>query len=273
MILTLWLLLFTPAAIGWSGEALLSWNGIPVEGSYVQVDLGVYSLGKYLGECEVNRPEILNEVKTQLEKGDYYRKRTRDQKNRSTLLTVFVDPNYMLHILTLRNDACPDCKGTGVRASPLDRLSIRMDVQLNCLKCKGSGIIKDNKTERYFVLSAEDFTNRERGREIVKSQAYANAPVGAEQWVERLISKNPRERLEACLWLDDNYIRIGGFFNDVMPMLKKARYFDSNEKRKIMVWQFWAGKDDPQFQDRAYYRIYADGNSGKITKKGFYPGR
>lgn len=104
-------------------------------------------------------------------------------------------------------------------------------------------------------------------------KAFSGAPAAAPQWVERLASGNPRDRLAACAWLDENYVREGAFFQDIMPMLKKARYFDSNEKKRTMVWQFWAGKDLPEERDRAYYRIYADSKSGKITSKGFYSGR
>jgi hypothetical protein len=259
---------FSPA-----GDGSLSWTMAPKEGRYLGINLGVYSLGKYLAECQVNRPEILNEVKSNLREGGYYRKRTRDQKNRPTTLTVYVDPSYMLHIVTHRNDTCPDCNGTGTRAAPFDKFTARLEVRFACLRCKGEGEIKDNQTERYFLLSSEDFENREEGREVMRSRNYAEATRGAEQWVERLASRNPGERLEACLWLDDNYVRAGVFFQDIMPMLKKARYYDTNDKRKIMVWQFWAGKDLPGEEDRAYYRIYADSRTGKITEKGFYPER
>jgi hypothetical protein len=264
--------------LGWplaltGAEGSFTWTMAPRSGKYLAVNLGAYSLGKYLGECQVNRPEILNEVKARLREGEYYRRRTRDQKNRGTLLTVFADLDYNLHIATYRDDTCPDCGGTGTRAAPFEKLSSHVSVQFACLKCKGTGVIKDNLTEKIFVISSEDFENREEGREIAKAKAYRNAPPEAERWVERLISKNPRERLEACRWLDQNYLREGMFFNDAMPMLKKARYFDSNEKKKVMVWQFWAGKDDPGLADHAYYRVYADGKSGKITGKGFYSGR
>jgi hypothetical protein len=90
-------------------------------------------------------------------------------------------------------------------------------------------------------------------------------------WVERLVSKNPAERLAACEWLDKNYVRVGGQFTDIDPMLRKARYHESNDKKRIMVWQFWAGRDVPGASRKAFYRIYANSKSGKITEKGFYP--
>jgi hypothetical protein len=245
----------------------------PRTGNYIPINLGAYSFGKYLEECQVNRPEILNEAKTLLREGKFYRKRTRDQKTRGTLLTIYVDPDYLLHIITYRDDTCPDCKGTGTRAAPFENITSHVNVRFACLTCKGTGVIKDNLTERHFVLSPEDFENREEGREVAKNRAYAKAPPSSERWVERLTSKNPRERLEACRWLDQNYVAIGRFFIDIEPMLKKARFYDANDKKKIMVWQFWAGKDDPALQDWAYYRIYANAITGKITEKGFYAGR
>lgn len=254
-----------------AGENSLTFTGAP--SNYVGLNFNVYALGKYLSDCQVNRPEILNEVKTLLSKGEYYRKETKDQKGKHTYLTVFVDKDYILHIITYRDDDCPNCKGSGMRRAPFANITSRVDINFNCLTCKGSGLLKDHNTDKYYILSAEDFENANQGRQIMAQRAYSKAPAGAEAWVERLASNNPRDRLEACVWLDANYVRNGMMFQDVMPMLKKARYYDTNEKKKTMVWQFWAGKDMPEERNRAYYRIYADGNSGKITKKGFFPGR
>lgn len=256
-----------------AGEKPFSWTPAPAQGFNIAVNIGSYSLGKYLTECQVNRPEILNEVKALLQEGKYYRKRTKDQKARGTLLTVYVDNSYMLHIVTFRNETCPDCKGSGKRAAPFGSLSSHVEVQFGCLKCNGKGYLENQVTERYFMLSPEDFENPEEGRRIMGQRAYAEAPQGTQAWVDRLASAKPQERLEACLWLDENYVRVGEFFQDIMPMLKKARYYDANEKKKIMVWQFWAGKNMPEENNRAYYRIYADSQTGKITKKGFFSGR
>ena len=255
-----------------SGERAFSWTHAPAKGDNIAVNFNAYNLGKYLNECQVNRPEIVAEVKDLLRAGKHYRKKTRDQKGRATTLTVYVDKDYMLRIVTYRNDVCPDCNGTGHRSAPFAKLTSKVDVNFGCLECKGTGELKNNTTEKYYVLSPEDFENPEEGRRLFQQRSYANAPSGANVWVERLASPDPRQRLEACLWLDQNYVKKGTFFQDIMPMLKKARYYDSNEKKRIMVWQFWAGKDMPQERNRAYYRIYADTKSGKITEKGFYSG-
>lgn len=258
------------AGFGYSMEKGFSWSYAPAQGDNVQAQLAAYQLSKYLEECQVNRPEILAEVKSSLDDGKYYRQRTRDQKNKGTLLTVYVDRDYILHIVTYRNEQCPDCQGTGTRVKPFENIANRVAVRLRCLKCDGKGEIENFTNERYFTLSSEDFEHPEEMRALFKNRAYSNAPQGTEMWVERLASDNPKERMEACLWLDKNYVREGVFFQDIMPMLKKARLYEANEKRKLLVWQFWAGKDLPNERKRYYYRIYADSKTGKVNRKGFY---
>ena len=254
-----------------SGEKPFSWTSAPPRGSYIGANLSVYSLGKYLAESQVNRPEIVAEVKDQLSGGEYYRKRTKDQKGKSTELTVYLNNEYTLYIKTYRNETCPTCGGTGTRAKPFDKFSANIEARFRCLDCDGEGEIKDFAVEKFYIISAEDFENPELGRQIMSERAFAGAPEGAEVWVNRLASQNPRERLAACLWLDENYVRTGKTFHDVMPMIKKARFQDQD--KKTMVWQFWAGRGIPEEGRRAYYRIYADTKTGKITKKGFYAGR
>ena len=257
---------------GESGEKAFSLTSAPGAGDYIRVNLNPYNLGKYLAERQMNRPEIVAEVKAKLAAGEYYRKRTRDQKNKGTQLTVYVDRDYLLHIGTFGNETCPDCNGTGSRAKPFDKISSHVSMQFRCLKCNSEGIIRNTVTERYYTLSPEDFENPAEARILFTEKAYARAPAGAEQWVDRLASQNPRERLAACEWLDKNYVHVGMFFQEIMPMLRKARFHEANEKKKMLVWQFWAGKDIPNERKRGYYRIYADSKSGKIIRKGFYSG-
>ena len=257
---------------GASGEKAFSFTLAPGAGDNIPANLNSYHLGKYLAERQMNRPEIVADVKAHLSAGKYYRKRTRDQKNKGTTLTVYVDKDYLLHISTFGNEECADCKGSGSRAKPFDKLSSRVAVQFRCLKCDGEGVVRNAVTERYYSLSSEDFEDPVAARAIFAAKAYAGAPPEAEQWVERLASQNPRERLAACEWLDRNYVQVGAFFQDIMPMLKKARFHEANDKRKMLVWQFWAGKDIPNERKRGYYRVYADSKSGKIVRKGFYSG-
>lgn len=252
------------------GERAFSWTQAPARGDYIGVRLNPYNLGKYLNECEINRPEILNEVKSALDRGEYYRKSTTDQKGKAAKVTINVNPDYMLRIVTWRNETCVSCNGTGRKDLPFQKFTKNVQTGIRCMDCKGKGYLENHTTEKYFILSGEDFENPEEGRRIMANRAYAGAPQGATTWVERLVSRNPAERLDACVWLDENYVKVGAEFQSIMPMLRKARYHEANEKKHIMVWQFWAGKDMPGERDRAFYRIYANSKNGKVTKKGFY---
>lgn len=256
-----------------AGERAFSFSMAPGRGDYIAVNLNSYHLGKYLAELQINRPEILHEVKATIERGEYYRKKTVDQKGTPVRITASVNPDYMLRLVTWRNDTCPDCKGTGRDTLPFAEKVKGVALTRKCQKCAGKGYLENHTTEKYFMLSSEDFEQPEEGRRIMQERSFANAPAGAEQWIERLVSKQPAERLEACDWLDKNYVRIGGDFQDIMPMLRKARYQESNDKRRIAVWQFWAGKDLPSERKRAFYRIYVNTKNGKVTEKGFYPER
>lgn len=253
-----------------AAERAFSWTNAPARGDYIGIDMNTYHLSKYLAECELNRPEVVAEIHATLKEGKYYRKSTKDQKGRPVTITAHVNPQYMFRIVTWRNDTCPTCNGSGKREIPFDQITKSVQVNLNCLDCEGKGVLENHSTEKYFVLSPEDFAQPVEGRRIMADRAYSNAPQGAEAWVEKLASKDPKERLEACLWLDKNYVREGVEFQSLMPMLKKARYHEANAKKRIMVWQFWAGKDLPNEKNRAYYRIYANSKNGRITQKGFY---
>lgn len=256
-----------------AGERAFSWTQAPGRGDYVGVDLNPYNLGKYLAVCEVNRPEILNDVKTALAEGKFYRKSTKDQKGKPAKLTVNVTPDYNLRIVTWRNETCKECEGTGRKELPFGKVTRNFSAAIRCLECKGDGYLENHTTEKFFILSPEDFADPRLGREVMGGLAYRGAPRDAERYVEQLVSREPLERLEACLWLDENYVRVGGQFQDIMPMLRKARYHEANEKKRVMVWQFWAGKDVPDERGRSFYRIYVNSKSGKITEKGFYAAR
>ncbi len=252
------------------GERAFSWTQAPARGDYVGVTLNPYNLGKYLAECEIDRPEILQDVRLALREGRYYRKSTTDQKDRAATITVNVSPDYMLRIVTLRNDTCTNCKGTGRLDLPFGQFTKSVQIARKCPVCDGKGYLEQNTTEKYFILSPEDFEDPREGRRIMSERSFSDAPSGAEKWVERLVSKNPRERLEACEWLDEHYVKVGGQFQSIMPMLKKARYQEANERKRIMVWQFWAGKDIPGERERSFYRIYVNTKNGKVTQKGFF---
>ena len=252
------------------GERAFSWTMAPASGDYIGVKLKAFNLGKYLERCQINRPEILTEVKNALDAGKYYRKSTKDQKGRPATITVNVNNDFQLRIVTNRDETCDECGGTGAKELPFGKFTGGVSAGLSCYKCQGKGVFERQTIEKYFVLSPEDFENPEEARKTIASKEYEGAHKDARKWVDRLVSKNPAERLAACEWLDKNYVKVGGQFTDIDPMLRKARYHEANDKKKIMVWQFWAGKDVPNERSRAFYRIYANTKTGKITEKGFY---
>lgn len=260
-----------------AGEKPFSWTNAPAKGFYIEAKVNAYNLSQYMEQCLVNRPEIVAGVKDKLDNGEYYRKTVKDQKGKNTILTMYVDIDHALHIITYRDEICDKCNGTGMmkdlNKSAIGKVTDKIAVGIDCLYCKGKGVIPNKETERYFVLSSEDYENAKEMRQFLQQKAYTNAPEGTEQWVERLVSENPRERLAACEWLDQHYVRVGQDFQSLMPMLKKARYQETSKKHKSMVWQFWAGKGIPEERDREYYRIYVDSMSGKVETKGFYKGR
>ncbi len=257
-----------------AGERAFSWSVAPAQGDFVAAKLKEFNLGKYLENCQINRPEILREVKASLDAGKFYRQRTRDQRGKPALITVNVNPDYQLRIVTHRDETCEVCGGTGSRRIPtnrLDRFTGGLAAGLRCYNCKGDGILEQETREKYFVLSPEDFEDSRAARAMLASKDFEGAPEDTALWVERLVSKDPRERLAACEWLDKNYVRVGGQFTAIDPMLRKARYHEANDKEHTMVWQFWAGRDVQGESRRAFYRVYANTRSGKITEKGFYP--
>lgn len=245
----------------------------PSSGTGGQAAISEQAIFDYLGEAEAARPGIVRDVTLHLRQGRVYRKRVQDQRNRWTLLTVWIDPDRpnTLNLVTKRNERCPDCNGTGNRNWKTERLA-NMPFNTRCLKCKGDGILENEVIERKKSLSSEDYTDPKTARRAARIAAYKDAPPGTEGYVRRLASQQPQERLAACIWLDRHYVRVGAFFQSYLPMLRKARFHETSEKKKKAVWQFWAGKGVPGEHNRSYYRIYVNTRNGKVIKKGFYPG-
>lgn len=246
--------------------------GASVAGGSAEVTEG--AIDHYLSRVEMARPEIVREVVRTLRAGKRFRKRFKDQRNRWVLATIWLDadrPN-VLHIVAKRDETCPDCNGTGNRSFK-NPVVDELPFQLDCLRCKGKGYIANKVTEWKFVISAMDTADPDATRAKQNRRAFADAPAEAERHVAALASDDPRERLEACLWLDANFVRVGDFFQSILPMLRKARFRETSTKRELMVYEFWAGRGDRTLADRAYYRVYVDTESGKVTRKGFYPER
>lgn len=229
------------------------------------------ALYSYLEQAELARPEVVKDIRNHLWRGDRFRKRIRDQRNRWCLATVWIDKRNNLNIVTSRDEPCPKCKGTGNRNLSSLKITNQVPFEFRCLECEGTGVLKNHTVPRRFALSPLDFADPEAARARRSEAVWSHAPPEAKRYVAQLGSDDPRRRLAACEWLDRNYVRIGGFFQDYMPMLKKARRREASEKRT--VWQFYAGKDIPSQAHRAYYRIYIANKTGKVIEKGFYPAR
>jgi hypothetical protein len=232
-----------------------------------KVEISEAALQDYLAGAEVNRPEVAREAWVCLKQGKVFRKRIVDQKTRWTLLTIWVDkePRNTLHLQTSRDETCPKCKGTGKRQWDNDFMkSAPFDTR--CLQCDVKGVHPNHTEERKYVLSYGDYAAGAAATEASPVQA----PAEVQTRIDKLPSQDPRERLAACEWLDKNYVRSGASFQSLMPMLKKARWYEADPKKKVMVWQFWAGKGIETEKNRAYYRIYADRKSGQVTQKGFF---
>jgi hypothetical protein len=255
------LLLLLPLLAGCPGIAPRSGRGAKVS---------AFSVHGYLREAELARPEIVEAVSVALREGRTYRERIRDQRNRWCLATVWIDNNRVLHVQTKRNETCPKCGGSGKRQWDNSTMQ-NLPFDTRCLKCDGKGYLPNHVKERRYVLSTEDYADPEAARRAMRNTAYRDAPPQAREYVRDLASDNPETRLAACRWLDRHYIRVGEPFQKFLPMLRKARWRETNERMKRGVYQFWAGRGEPSLSDVAYYRVYVDTGSGEIIEKGFYP--
>lgn len=232
----------------------------------------------YLATRELAREEIVNDVYEKLQKGKRYRQRVQDQRNRWTLMTVWLDRENedILHIVTKRDDACPKCNGTGRRDWSKSNEMVKgamnqMPFGTQCLGCGGTGVLVNHVEERKFVLSPGDYIDSDAAKTRQYATAMEKAPEGAGEWIEKLGSDDPKERLAACEWLDANFVRKGLHFRTLSPMLAKARWQETNDKKQKMVYQFWAGRGDAALEGKAYYRIYIDAAKGEVESTGFFP--
>lgn len=241
-------------------------------GARGHLELKPDALFQYLAKAELARPTVVQAVNDHLRRGARYRQRVLDQKNRWTLATVWVDEGRenVLHVVTYRDETCPACNGTGKRTWNNEMMS-NMPFDTRCLKCKGKGFLANHTVERKYILSAGDFGHGQVGTAVEEAQGLSHAPPQTQRTIDRLASKDPRERLQALQWLDQNYVREGRSFQEFLPMLKKAEWFENPPDKRVMLWQFKAGKEIPGEERRAYYRVYANSRSGEVYRKGFYP--
>lgn len=238
-------------------------------------DVSEVAIQGFLAEMELARPELVAAVAQAMNEGRRYRQRVRDQKLRWALVTAWLDRDQqdVFNVVVKRDATCPRCRGSQISREgwrgKAHSLTDRVSVEFQCPECEGTGIIKNDVTKRSWILEPGDYVDAAAAKQRHLADAYEGAPPETRDWVAKLASEDARTRLEACLWLDANYVREGVFFRKYSPMLAKARRHESNAKRS--VYQFWAGRDAPGEEQRAYYRIYVDNESGKITQTGFYP--
>ena len=112
-----------------------------------------------------------------------------------------------------------------------------------------------------------------------------SAPPETREYISMLASQDPYVRLEACEWLNNNYIHEGTHLLDITPILERARFVgpieDNSLLRKIMgkatgqddytVYQFWAGKGAKELANKAYYRVYVNATKGYVMRTAFAP--
>ena len=104
-----------------------------------------------------------------------------------------------------------------------------------CLKCDGKGHLDHHTVERKYVLSSLDFENQDAAKQAFSRTTLGQIPAETQRQIDLLASTNPRERLQACIWLDKNYVRKGQHFQELLPMLRKARWQESSDKKRLML--------------------------------------
>ncbi|MFH0910672.1 MAG: PepSY domain-containing protein [Planctomycetota bacterium] len=230
------------------------------------------TLSRYLAQAELDTPYVAAAATGCLNKGRAFREWVKDQKGRSTLATVWIDAeeDNVLHIRMVRTVPCPQCEGTGIRKTGLNLGGI----DLMCPRCRGSGVLEDYKEERRFILSEDDVATPRGGRAFAR-------PAGPWAWegeetklspdearsIADLPSEDAAVRVAALEWLDEHYVKTGLFFYRLNPMLRKASWIETNDKKGVTVYRFSAGKE--ALPDKADYRIYVDKKTGKVVAKGF----
>lgn len=243
----------------------------------------------FLAEYGLDVPGVAAEIARTVSSGQRYSGKVKDRKGKSTALRAWVesDQQNVLCMTFYRDEVCPDCKGTGRRAMPdiLDS-KISATIAFTCQTCDGKGMLKNQFNKRCWALSGGDYSSKEAATEARQSNVLRGAPAGAERYVEMLSSTEPAQRLEACLWLDRNYLKPGVFFRDITPILDRARYTGRVDDRSLAstvlgkrigdsgetVYQFWAGKGIPAEEaERAYYRVFINNADGRIVRTAFAP--
>ncbi|MBN2713150.1 MAG: hypothetical protein JXR97_12080 [Planctomycetes bacterium] len=237
-----------------------------------KVKISQSSLYNYMSKAEIARPEIVREAYVNISSGKRFRKHIIDQNNRWCLATVWIDKSNqsVLNITTSRNETCPVCGGTGKRKWSNEQMA-NLPFDTRCLKCDGKGVLDSKTVERKYVLSDLDFDNPQSAKATLNRSTVYDAPPETQRYIDMLAHDDAKQRLQACIWLDQHYVKKGEDFQKIMPMLKKARWHEKSAEKDIMLWQFHAGKGMTGEHNRAYYRVYVSMSKGRIIQKGFYP--
>lgn len=251
-----------------------------------KAEISKEAVAGYLAEYDLNTPGTAAIVTQTVQGGGKYRERIKDQKGHFATLTAWVDRSQqdMFCITFYRDEVCPECKGTGRRAIPSIMDTKISGVALTCLKCGGSGTLKNQFHKRCWILSSGDYANAAAAQASKDKYDLKGAPEGTERYVEMLSSTDPQERVNACLWLDVNYVKPGVFFRSIEPILSRAVAIGAAEKESLStkilgkregegstIYQFIAGKGLKSERARAYWRIYIADSSGKVVRTEFVP--
>ena len=243
------------------------------------------SVAAYLDEIGLNTPGVVDNVVFALNGGNKFRERVVDKYGKRTMLTAWIErqARSTFCVTYYRDEKCPDCKGSGQRKAP-NMIGGKVDIAFDCRKCKGTGVLLNQSHRRCWMLAPEEFSGGAQARVEPDWEPLRNAPEGIQERIRALSSDEPRERLDACVWLDRRYIKVGQNFQELTPILERAQYvgqLDPHSKLLVKivgkrlgqsgetVYQFLAGRGIPSENGRAYYRVFVDNNDGKVVKTMF----
>ncbi len=245
----------------------------------------------YLAEEQLNSPGVAIAVTTAVNNGEIYKELIKDERNKGTTLRAWIDSQDQekFCITYYRDMVCPKCKGTGIMALPTkiqDAIQSKVkstNIAITCNQCHGTGYLKKQLQKKCWILGVADYKDPQAAIAREEANSLQTAPPDTQQYIDQLASTDPRTRLDACIWLNDNYIRPGMPLTEIIPILDRARFVspikDNSLLRKIMgkatgqheytVYQFWAGKGSTELHNQAYYRIYVDSSAGEVLRTSF----
>lgn len=219
---------------------------------------------RFLAKADLDRSQIVSAATASIRRGEVYNTRERDKHGRWQHIAVWVDAEEpgVLRVYKKGVITCPACNGSGVRQTSF---KLPKSIEIQCRDCKGTGEIEDRVRLRY-VLARSDY---KEGARIPAPLQPAEARLSREeeQYIRQAVEDDPTRRLQALEWLNVHYIRRGEFFHRFQPLLRKARWIETDPERGVTVYQFWAGKS--AHPAKAYFRVWVDAESGRIERTNF----